>query len=187
VGERSYSISELAREFGITTRTIRFYEEKGYIHPRRQGGQRRYTPADRVRIKLILRGKRIGLSLAESVEIIDMYQPGENNAAQLASLIDRIEARRAQLLRQRADLDAMLAGLDEVDGLCRDALAQRRGEAAPEPGASPGRAPQPAAASKAAQEQQPAARSKTTGGTNEKQNTGTDGQHEAATPARRHA
>ena len=71
MGERSYSISELAREFGITTRTIRFYEEKGYIHPRREGRQRRYTPADRVRIKLILRGKRIGLSLAESVEIID--------------------------------------------------------------------------------------------------------------------
>jgi DNA-binding transcriptional MerR regulator len=126
VGERSYSISELAREFGITTRTIRFYEEKGYVHPRREGGQRRYTPADRVRIKLILRGKRIGLSLAESVEIIDMYEPGASNAAQLASLIERIAERRSQLLRQRADLDAMLESLDEVEGLCRDALEDRR-------------------------------------------------------------
>ncbi len=128
MGEHSYSISELAREFGITTRTIRFYEEKGYIHPRRKGGQRRYTPADRVRIKLILRGKRIGLSLAESVEIIDMYEPGASNAVQLASLIERIAARRTQLLRQRADLDAMLTSLDEVEGLCRDALQERRAE-----------------------------------------------------------
>ncbi|MHA7817772.1 MAG: MerR family transcriptional regulator [Pseudohaliea sp.] len=126
MGERSYSISELAREFAITTRTIRFYEEKGYIHPRREGGQRRYTPADRVRIKLILRGKRIGLSLAESVEIIDMYEPGASNAAQLASLIERIKERRSQLLHQRADLDAMLESLDEVEGLCRDALEERR-------------------------------------------------------------
>jgi len=126
VGERSYSISALAREFGITTRTIRFYEEKGYIHPRREGGQRRYTAADRVRIKLILRGKRIGLSLAESVEIIDLYEPGANNAAQLASLIERIAERRAQLTRQRDDLDAMLASLDEVETLCRGALDERR-------------------------------------------------------------
>ena len=162
MGERSYSISELAREFGITTRTIRFYEEKGYIHPRREGGQRRYTPADRVRIKLILRGKRIGLTLAESVEIIDMYQPGENNAAQLASLIERIEARRAQLVRQRADLDAMLASLDEVDSLCRDALEERRNEAAGGEHTAPGT-------------------------NNPHDATGTDGQQKAATPARRHA
>jgi DNA-binding transcriptional MerR regulator len=128
VGERSYSISELAREFGITTRTIRFYEEKGYIHPHRDGQQRRYTAADRVRIKLILRGKRIGLSLAESVEIIDMYEPGASNAAQLASLIERIAERRTRLLRKRADLDAMLESLDEVEGLCRDALEDRRAE-----------------------------------------------------------
>lgn len=126
--ERSYSISALAREFGITTRTIRFYEEKGYIHPRREGGQRRYTPADRVRIKLILRGKRIGLTLAESVEIIDMYEPGASNAAQLTSLIERIGERRARLTRQRADLDALLASLDEVETLCRDALENREAE-----------------------------------------------------------
>ena len=126
--ERSYSISALAREFGITTRTIRFYEEKGYIHPRREGGQRRYTPADRVRIMLILRGKRIGLTLAESVEIIDMYEPGASNAAQLASLIERIGERRARLTRQRADLDALLASLDEVETLCRDALENREAE-----------------------------------------------------------
>jgi DNA-binding transcriptional MerR regulator len=185
VGERSYSISELAREFGITTRTIRFYEEKGYIHPRREGGQRRYTPADRVRIKLILRGKRIGLSLAESVEIIDMYQPGENNAAQLASLIDRIEARRAQLLRQRADLDAMLAGLDEVDSLCRDALRERERQTQAAPGAYSGRGE---TAGDGTSRQNTSSKDTAEQDTTKKATTGTDGQPKAtATPARRHA
>ncbi|KGE02917.1 MerR family transcriptional regulator [Pseudohaliea rubra] len=194
MGERSYSISALAREFGITTRTIRFYEEKGYIHPRREGGQRRYTPADRVRIKLILRGKRIGLSLAESVEIIDMYQPGENNAAQLASLIERIEARRAQLVRQRADLDAMLASLDEVDSLCRDALRERQTHAAP--GAHSGRRETAGAGTshgdgtsrQNTSGKDPAEQNTTEKDTTKKAATGTDGQPEAAAaPARRHA
>jgi DNA-binding transcriptional MerR regulator len=125
MADRSYSISELAREFGITTRTIRFYEERGFVSPRRIGGQRRYSGADRVRIKLILRGKRIGLSLAESVEIIDMYEPHGNNAAQLQVLIQRIADRREQMLRQRADIDAMLDSLGEVDTLCRAALAEK--------------------------------------------------------------
>jgi DNA-binding transcriptional MerR regulator len=141
MGDDSYSISELAREFGITTRTIRFYEEKGYIHPHRDGQQRRYTAADRVRIKLILRGKRIGLSLDESVEIIDMYEPGASNAAQLESLIARIGERRAHLLRQRADIDATLKSLDEVETLCRGALADRRREGGDE---SPARRRPPA-------------------------------------------
>ena len=126
----TYSISELAREFGITTRTIRFYEERGFIAPRRIGQQRRYTGADRVRIKLILRGKRIGLSLAESVEIIDMYDPSGNNAAQLQTLIERIAARREQMIRQRDDIDAMLESLSDIDSLCRSALADK--QSAPE-------------------------------------------------------
>ncbi|HEY7776220.1 MAG TPA: MerR family transcriptional regulator, partial [Kineobactrum sp.] len=67
----------------MTTRTIRFYEEKGLVHPRREGQKRLYSPADRVRIKLILRGKRIGMSLEESVEVIDMYDPEHNNREQL--------------------------------------------------------------------------------------------------------
>jgi DNA-binding transcriptional MerR regulator len=88
-----------------------------------------------VRIKLILRGKRIGLSLAESVEIIDMYEPGASNAAQLESLIARVGDRRQQLLRQRADIDAMLGNLDEVETLCRDALQARRRSAGGAPAA----------------------------------------------------
>ena len=126
MSDKTYSISELAREFEITTRTIRFYEERGFIAPRRSGHQRRYTSADRVRIKLIMRGKRIGLSLAESVEIIDMYEPSGNNAAQLQALIDRIAERREQMIRQRADIDAMLQSLSDVDGLCRSALADKQ-------------------------------------------------------------
>jgi DNA-binding transcriptional MerR regulator len=124
VTDRTYTISELAREFGITTRTIRFYEEKGLISPLREGQKRLYTPADRVRIKLILRGKRIGMTLRECVEVIDMYQPGQNNAEQLHSLISTVKARRQKLQQQRKDIDEMLAGLDEVQGLCESALEE---------------------------------------------------------------
>ncbi len=116
-----YSISDLAREFDISTRTIRFYEERGYIQPLREGQKRIYSPADRARIRLILRGKRIGLSLAESVEIIDMYDPEGSDRAQLDSLLDRISQRREALQQQQRDLDAMLGALDEVEALCRSA------------------------------------------------------------------
>ena len=121
--ETTYSISDLAREFDITTRTIRFYEEKGLISPMRDGQKRLYTPADRVRIKLILRGKRIGMTLQECVEFIDMYDPEHNNSEQLQSLIDNVKARRQSLLQQKRDIDDMLAGLDEVQSLCEQSLS----------------------------------------------------------------
>lgn len=121
-----YSISEISQEFGISTRTIRFYEEKGFIKPLRSGQRRIYSAADRARIRLILRGKRIGLSLAESVEIIDMYQPGESDSAQLTSLLTRIAKRRAALEQQRQDLDDMLIALDEVENLCLKAKHQQQ-------------------------------------------------------------
>ena len=130
---RTYTISELAREFGVTTRTIRFYEEKGLIHPGREGHKRLYSPADRVRIKLILRGKRIGMTLAESAEVIDLYDPGNNNTAQLHALLNTIMERRAILMRKKQDIDDMLGGLDEVQALCASALEQK-GE--PYPGAA---------------------------------------------------
>jgi DNA-binding transcriptional MerR regulator len=120
---RTYTISELAAEFDVSTRTIRFYEEKGFITPGRDGTRRIYSAADRARIRLILRGKRIGLTLAESVEIIDMYDTQGNNAEQLDALLERIEARRDALLQQRRDLDHMLKALDEVEVLCRNARA----------------------------------------------------------------
>jgi DNA-binding transcriptional MerR regulator len=123
VPERTYSISELAKEFGVTTRTIRFYEEKGMISPLREGQKRLYTPADRVRIKLILRGKRIGMSLQECVQFIDMYDPEHNNTDQLHSLIADVKERRVVLLQQKKDIDAAIASLDEVQSLCERALA----------------------------------------------------------------
>lgn len=128
----TYTISDLAKEFGITTRTIRFYEEKGLVSPLREGQKRLYSNADRVRIKLILRGKRIGMTLRECVDFIDMYDPLHNNVQQLHSLIDNVKRRREQLLQQKRDIDDMLAGLDEVQGLCELSLA--RGAAGqPEP------------------------------------------------------
>lgn len=120
----NYTISELAREFGITTRTIRFYEEKGLIHPRREGQKRVYSPADRVRIRLILRGKRIGMTLDESAEVIDMYDPDHNNEEQLRTLLASVNERRDKLLQQKKDIDDMLAGLDEVQSLCESALSR---------------------------------------------------------------
>lgn len=126
MSKRHYTIAELAEEFGITHRTIRFYEEKGLITPRRQGQKRLYSPADRVRLKLILRGKRIGMTLDESVELIDMYQPGSSNRQQLRALLDRVGEKRAHLLQKRKDIDDMLAGLDEVEALCEQALEKKR-------------------------------------------------------------
>ena len=122
MSNQTYTISELAKEFGITTRTMRFYEEKGLISPRREGHKRLYSSADRVRIKLILRGKRIGMSLNESVEVIDMYDPEHNNADQLHSLISTVQHRRELLRQQRRDIDDMLNGLQEVQSLCESAL-----------------------------------------------------------------
>ena len=126
----TYTISELAHEFGVTTRTIRFYEEKGLVRPLREGQKRLYTPADRVRIKLILRGKRIGMTLQESVELIDMYDPKRNNTRQLHSLISTVSERRTILLQQRKDVDDMLASLDDVRELCERALGKRRNKVA---------------------------------------------------------
>ena len=121
---KTYTISELAKEFGVTSRTIRFYEEKGMISPLREGQKRLYTPADRVRIKLILRGKRIGMTLQECVEFIDMYDPEHNNADQLHSLIANVKQRRATLRQQLQDIESMLAGLDEVQTWCEKSLAR---------------------------------------------------------------
>jgi DNA-binding transcriptional MerR regulator len=101
---------------------MRFYEEKGLISPRREGQKRLYSSADRVRIKLILRGKRIGMSLDECVEVIDMYDPEHNNSDQLHSLIDKINFRSALLEQQKNDIDEMLAGLKEVRNICQSAL-----------------------------------------------------------------
>lgn len=112
---KEYTISQLAEEFDVTTRTIRFYEDKGMIHPERRGQTRVFLPRDRVRLKLILRGKRLGFTLAEIREIIDMYDDAEGEKAQLNLLLDKIRTRRDELAEKRRDLDAAERDLQDVE------------------------------------------------------------------------
>jgi len=121
----SFSISDLASEFDVTTRTIRFYEEKGLLNPNREGTRRIYSPADRTKLRLILRGKRLGLSLDESAEIILMYGTSGSNRRQLETLIGKIREKRVELLRQQEDLEAMLKELADAENKCKAALAER--------------------------------------------------------------
>ncbi|MEW6690734.1 MAG: MerR family DNA-binding transcriptional regulator [Pseudomonadota bacterium] len=110
--ERSeYSIGDLAREFDVTPRAIRFYEDHGLLAPRRAGQRRIYSPRDRTRLKLTLRGKRLGLTLSEIRELIDMYEPGRDERPQLERFLAVLESHKAGLLQQRADLEAQLSEL----------------------------------------------------------------------------
>lgn len=117
-----YSISQLSKEFDVTTRTIRHYEELGLIKPARRGQTRVYSPSDRTRLRLILRGKRLGLSLENSREIIDMYEPGKTNAEQLKKLINAIQAQRVKLNQQLDDISNLLTDLNQAEADCIDAL-----------------------------------------------------------------
>ena len=119
----TYTIRDLAEEFDITTRTLRFYEEKGMLSPHRQGQLRIYNAGDRTRLKLILRGKRLGLDLQESSEIIAMYNPSTNNQQQLKALLAKIEEKKTQLARQQEDLDAMFEDLKLWEKNCNEALS----------------------------------------------------------------
>lgn len=119
---QQYSISDLASEFDITTRSIRFYEEKGLLRPIRRGQTRVYSSADRTKLKLILRGKRLGLSLEESRDIIEMYAPQRDNSPQLQRLIDKIREKRQQLEQQLNDIQTLLQELDAAETRCLDAL-----------------------------------------------------------------
>ena len=120
--DTTYTISDLAREFDITTRTIRFYEEAGLLTPRREGQQRIYGDADRVKLKLILRGKRLGFSLAESRDIIEMYDPASGNERQLNALLSKVRERREQLNEQMRELQLMQVELDEAEKRCLNAM-----------------------------------------------------------------
>ena len=120
--KNTIGIRDLATEFGVTTRTIRFYEEKGLLNPDREGQRRRYSAADRTKLRLILRGKRLGFSLDESAEIILMYGSPGNNKKQLEALADKIGEKRKQLLERRRELNAMLREMDQAEKKCRDAL-----------------------------------------------------------------
>ncbi len=117
-----YSIRDLSQEFDITTRTIRFYEEKGLLSPTRQGQSRIFSNADRTRLKLILRGKRLGLTLEESSEIISMYEPQTGNQKQLETLIHKIQNKTQLLQQQQKDLELMILDLQESQERCQAAL-----------------------------------------------------------------
>ncbi len=117
-----YSISELAQEFDVTPRAIRFYEDQGLLAPRRDGQRRIYTLRDRTRLKLTLRGKRLGLTLSEIRELIDMYEPGRDERPQLKRFLAVLEAHKATLLQQRADLEALLAELTAFEKKIRKRL-----------------------------------------------------------------
>jgi DNA-binding transcriptional MerR regulator len=120
----AWSIAELAREFAITTRTIRFYEAEGMLMPERHGAQRLFHPRDRVRLKLILRGKRLGFTLAEIREIIDLYDREPGEAGQLNHFLTKVEERRAELDQKRRDIAVTLDELAEVERSCRARLSE---------------------------------------------------------------
>jgi len=122
--DKLYSIRDLTSEFNVTARTIRYYEEKGLLSPKRDGTQRIYSASDRTKLKLILRGKRLGLSLDESAEIVLMYGTPEKNRRQLEKLIERIRIKRQELMRQKDDLEFMLVDLEGIEKKCGTALAQ---------------------------------------------------------------
>jgi DNA-binding transcriptional MerR regulator len=113
-----YSVTELAEELGITPRAIRFYETKGLIKPRRAGTTRVYTYRDRARMQLILRGKRLGFSLADIKEYLDMYDVDPSRAKQVKLLLEKVDRRIGELEQQREDLETTLAELDEMRQQC---------------------------------------------------------------------
>ncbi len=124
-----YSIGDLARECGATLRAIRFYEDYGLLRPIRQGQRRIYQERDRTRLKLILRGKRLGFSLAEIAEILALYDEPRGEAGQLEFLLSKIADRRAELLTKQRDIEASLSDLDGVARDCRRRLRSLKDQA----------------------------------------------------------
>jgi DNA-binding transcriptional MerR regulator len=130
MSEATFTITDLAREFGLTTRAIRFYEDQGLLHPHRVGRSRVYANRDRVRLKLTLRGKRLGLSLSEIRELIDMYGAAKGDRQQLERFLEVLHKRRSALEQQREDIEAVLGEIASFEQQCH-ALLKRN------PGASP--------------------------------------------------
>lgn len=120
-----YTVNQLAEELGVTPRTLRFYEDKGLLSPNRQGNNRVYDKRDRARMKLILRGKRLGFSLAEIAEYLDLYKIDGSGVGQLRVLLRRVRERRGVLERQREDLEATVAELADIEDQVIAALTER--------------------------------------------------------------
>lgn len=119
--DTTYTISDLSQEFGISARTLRFYEDKHLLHPIRSGKKRLYQHSDYTQLRLILRGKRLGFSLHEIHEILSLYQPN-NNAEQLHFLLHKIDHRKAVLKQQLQDIDALMSDLSLIEQQCIDSL-----------------------------------------------------------------
>ena len=123
--ERRWTVGELADELGVTTRTLRFYEAEGLVSPRRQGAARVYSVRDRTRLRLILRGKRLGMSLAEIAEIIDIYDgAASSERRQLRTLLDRLAVITGDLQARQEDLRRTLEEVADVTELCRTRLRE---------------------------------------------------------------
>ncbi len=123
--QRIYSIAELSREFAITPRTIRFYEDEGLIKPRRQGLTRLYTAGDRTRLSWILRGKRLGFTLSEIRELLDLYRVDRTGVQQLRELLRRSRMHVGDLERRKRDLDAHIEEFRAVEAQVSAELRQR--------------------------------------------------------------
>ena len=122
--DKYYTITELTREFGVSTRTLRFYEDEGLIHPERRGRTRLFRPADRRLIQEILRGRRIGFTISEIREIIQVYKDPPGEMGQLQLLMKRVEEKREELRQKRKDIEDTLAELDNVEEACLTRLAE---------------------------------------------------------------
>ena len=120
--EQTFSISELAKEFDITTRSIRFYEDQGLVTPKRQGQTRIYSKRDKVRLKLILRGKRLGFTLAETGRLFELYDADKSSATQLKIMLELIDNKKAHLEQQMDDIKVVLMELVTAERRCRDTL-----------------------------------------------------------------
>jgi len=123
----TYTISELAREFGVTTRTIRFYEDQRLLSPQREGTNRIFSQRDRVRLKLALRGKRLGFSLAEIRDLFELYDNSRDEKKQLEEFLARLERRRVRLEQQREDIEVMLNEVTFFANQCRQLLKDKPG------------------------------------------------------------
>lgn len=124
---QTFSISDLAREFDITPRTIRFWEDQGLLFPHREGQTRVFSRRDRTRLKLALRGKRLGLSLARIKEMIEMYDAARDETPQLLKFLDVLAERRTAYERQREDIEAVLAEIGDFEQVCRELLTLEAG------------------------------------------------------------
>lgn len=121
-----YTIGDLSREFDITPRAIRFYEDQGLLSPKREGQRRVYSARDRTRLKLTLRGKRLGLTLSEVRELIDMYEPGRDERPQLQRFLAVLEHHKAALEGQRADIEAQLSEIAAFEARIRKQLQKQK-------------------------------------------------------------